>query len=396
MTINKAILWTIIVGATFSSCAKTMMSISNPSERDIADKQIVMSRAEVQKRIKTNDINFIRVISENGVLLPSQTDDMDGDGIWDEVAFLIDLKKGERAKVRFESGPGVRFDPRTNLRFGLQKEPHDEAINAKRLKTADSPSASAAFQMEGPAWENDKVAFRNYFDFRNSMDIFGKSTTKMVLDNIGIRGQNYHIKEDWGMDVLIVGNSLGAGATAIEVNDTLYRVGPCREGTYSVVTEGPVRSVIDLDYYGVPVGSRLYDVKHRITIAAGDLCYKSEVWVSGLHGDESLVTGIVDKHQLKAISFNSDKHKGFYTHGAQGTMKEILGMAVAAPNHQDIIFGSAPKTGTGVTETYTLKIKLEEGQPAVYYFFSGWEHQNSDFMNAQKFEKAVIDNLNKF
>ena len=30
------------------------------------------------------------------------------------------------------------------------------------------------YQMEGPAWENENVGFRLYFDERNAIDIFGK------------------------------------------------------------------------------------------------------------------------------------------------------------------------------------------------------------------------------
>ena len=41
--------------------------------------------------------------------------------------------------------------------------------------------------MEGSAWENDLVGFRNYMDQRNGMDIFGKTTPDMVLDQCGER-----------------------------------------------------------------------------------------------------------------------------------------------------------------------------------------------------------------
>lgn len=50
--------------------------------------------------------------------------------------------------------------------------------------------------MEGPAGKNDKVGFRNYYDLRNGMDIFGKITDKMVLDTIGLTG-SYHDLSNW-------------------------------------------------------------------------------------------------------------------------------------------------------------------------------------------------------
>ena len=189
----------------------------------------VLTRAEVEKYTAVDDSGFIRVTSASGNLLASQMDDLDSDGRWDELAFVIDLKGNEKQPVTFKVGEPVEFEMRTNLRFGSAVEPNNAVTEQLRLKTNDSPTISAVYQMEGPAWENDKVGFRNYYDARNGMDIFGKKTARMVLDDAGIRGQNYHELSDWGMDILKVGNSLGAGAIAIGVGDSIYRVGAAKD-----------------------------------------------------------------------------------------------------------------------------------------------------------------------
>ena len=137
-------------------------------------------------------------------------------------------------------------------------------------------------------------------------------------------------------------------------------------------------------------------MKHRITIAAGDLCYQSQVWVKGLKGDEYLVTGIVDKHELAAIPFEEGLFHGIYTHGHQAYTDEILGMAVAAPANQIIAFAEAPKRGTDVIETHFMKLKLGADAPASYLFFSGWELYDASFAEPQGFEAAVKANLNKY
>ncbi len=82
--------------------------------------------------------------------------------------------------------------------------------------------------------------------------------------------------------------------------DSLYRVGPCEEGRFRLISQGPVRTVFELTYKNVPAGDRLYSVKHQISIYAGDNFYRNSVWVDGLKGDEELVTGIVDMHDLAA------------------------------------------------------------------------------------------------
>ncbi len=386
-----------VAALLFSSCgsAKTFNCTNNASV-DVTDKLFVLTRAEVQQYVNAGNDDFIHVTTADGKLLASQMDDMDGDGNWDELAFIADIKANSALSVKLSVGEPVEFEKRTNLRFGSAIAPHDALIGVKRLKSTDSPSISAVFQMEGPAWENDKVGFRNYYDARNGIDIFGKSTTKMALDSAGIRGQNYHARSDWGMDVLKVANSLGAGAIAIGYADSMYRVGVCEVGEFRFVAEGPVRSVLELTFKGVPAGERLYDVRHRISIAAGDLCYKSQVWIENMQGDEIIVTGIVDKHNLESIPFEVGEFKGFYTHGNQGTMGEMLGMAVAARQSDVISYTAAPKIGEGVTETYFMNLKISKEKPAEYYFFSGWEHQDDTFVDAAAFEKAVKLNLAKF
>ncbi|MBK7700210.1 MAG: DUF4861 family protein [Saprospiraceae bacterium] len=47
----------------------------------------------------------------------------------------------------------------------------------------------------------------------------------MVLNSVGIH-ENYHEMQDWGMDILKVGNSLGAGAIGLIIGDSLFRIGP--------------------------------------------------------------------------------------------------------------------------------------------------------------------------
>ncbi|NJK87260.1 MAG: DUF4861 domain-containing protein [Bacteroidales bacterium] len=147
--------------------------------------------------------------------------------------------------------------------------------------------------MEGPVWENDKIAFRNYFDARNGMDIFGKRVSDMCMDSVGLHG-SYHELDNWGMDILKVGNSLGAGSIGLLKNDSLYRLGLTENAIYELVSEGPIRSVFRLIFSGWETDQTVYSVVHEISIWGGANFYKSDVTISGLKGGENLITGIVN------------------------------------------------------------------------------------------------------
>ncbi|MEO1449225.1 MAG: DUF4861 family protein, partial [Bacteroidota bacterium] len=160
-------------------------------------------------------------------MLPFQYEDHDQDGQPDTLFFQIDIKADQEQLTTFKMVKEVpTFPIQTNLRLGKKTDagvvPLDEA---PRLNTYTNTETQAAYQFEGVGWENDKVAFRNYLDLRNGIDIFGKTTTDMVLDEVGLdNDENYHHFQEWGMDVLKVGSSLGAGSIGIWYQDSLIRL----------------------------------------------------------------------------------------------------------------------------------------------------------------------------
>jgi hypothetical protein len=358
------------------SCQKDpVFKVSNSSDIDISDFAVVVNRTEVNRYLADTTSDKIVIVKDvKGELLPSQCDDFDKDGRWDELAFLCNLKAGEVIKIFFEqvdSQPS--FPVRTNIRFGRMTKPFADVTGDLRMKTNDTKFTAPVYQMEGPAWENDMVAFRNYYDARNGIDIFGKRTTDMALDSVGVNGREYHTLADWGMDILKVGNSLGAGALAIGIGDSLYRVGPCEEGKYRLVTEGPVRAILELTYKNVPAGGRFYNITHLIAIYAGDRFYRSKVWIDNAIGDEKLVTGIVNLHNIEADTLSEGNTKILYSLGNQGFSGETLGMALLIPENQLVRYREAPDSGNGIVNTHLAELKTNIDEPSEFCFFTAWE-----------------------
>ena len=288
-----------------------------------------------------------------------------------------------------------QFPVRTNIRFGRMEKPFEEVTDDLRMKTNDTKYTAPVYQMEGPVWENDRIAFRNYYDARNGMDIFGKTTVEMVMDSVGVNGRDYHTLADWGMDILKVGNSLGAGAIAIGIGDSLYRIGACEEGKYRLVTEGPVRAILELTYRNVPAGDRLYQVVHQITIYAGGRSYWSKVWVSDLQGDEELVTGIVNLHNIPADTLAHAKMNIMYSLGNQGYSGELLGMGLLVKGDQLKRFWEAPLSGSGIVNTHLVSISLNIDKPSEYRFVAAWENSEPQIKNKEYFLHLLREEAGK-
>jgi hypothetical protein len=384
----------------FSGCQQRQYyTISNPGHIKMSDLATVVSRQEVNRFLPDTTTGLPVIVKDmQGKLLPSQCDDMNGDGRWDELVFLCDLGAGESRKLIIEPVEAAAypvFNRRTHLRFCRVYEPYDTAWGDLRMKTNDTKFTVPVYQMEGPAWENDIVAFRNYYDARNGIDIYGKRVPEMVLNSVGINGRNYHELADWGMDILKVGNSLGAGAIAIGVGDSLYRIGPCEEGRFRMICHGPVRTVFKLTYRNVPAGDRLYSVWQQISIYAGDDFYRNSVQVDGLKGDEELVTGIVDMHALAADLAEVGNMKVMSTWGKQAMNGEILGMAVIFPSSEFKRYSEAPVSGSGIVNTHLVSLALSAGKPTQYAFLAAWELQDEKLKDKEYFNEIVKESAGK-
>jgi hypothetical protein len=97
-----SILITVFSGCN-SGTSSFQLSITNPVSIDRKDALIVLKRDMLQKKMGTiASGKFVSVKDAGGKDIVVQFDDMDGDGNWDEAAFLYSLKASEEAKFSIE------------------------------------------------------------------------------------------------------------------------------------------------------------------------------------------------------------------------------------------------------------------------------------------------------
>ena len=359
--------------------------LTNNSPVDQKDAAVIIKRGDLP--VQDQDEFVPLLISEANDTIASQTDDIDGDGQWDEVAFVYSLPANSTAEISIkwvETFPD--FKKRTNVRFAkkVSDNEYEELTSEIRPKDHSKASPTVHYQMEGPGWENDVVGFRNYFDPRNGFDIFGKTTNDMVMDSeVGISG-DYHTMQDWGMDVLKVNNSLGAGAVAMYKNGELHRLGDTDEARFELVTEGPVRSIFRLIYDGWKVGDENYQLTNEISIWAGNPYYQSELFLSG-NNNVQVVTGIVNMESDSLIEIAENNFNVLATHAPQAYDGEYLGMALLIPQAYFVQAGETPDEGDGITQTYFARMKNQGEVSGKYYFYVGWELQNEQYKNVDFF-----------
>lgn len=405
----------ILILMILASCnQKSTITFKNTLPKERIDEVIVISREEVSKKIDLEE-GKLPVFKLIGKTIPSQVDDLDGDGNWDEVVLLIDMLANETIKTTIELVAEDKYpkaDKRTNLRLGIiQEDGTYQEVNQYQAVPESEPFKIIA-QGESVSWENDKIAFRVYFDCRNVKDLFGKLKPEMIIDKINTPEiPNYHILNDWGMDILHCGSSLGSGGIALLKNDSLIRLGSTDVYEYQKIVEGSIRSVFELRYSGWNVESEEMEAVERITIYPGKYWFESDVTVYGCTENDQIVTGIVTS-QLKKEPFEFEvaDFNCIGTHDIQSLNNDELGMAVIVPKsgagkigHTSNInwfkkgFITVKKKAFSniISETFYIGQKCTNAEPAKHFFFSVWGLEKDQWKTEDGFREYITTEAEK-
>jgi len=384
-TLNLLYLLICVTPLSCSSPSEVTLRVQNPLDQKRNDAIILLSRGEISRWCTVPSDRLPVLTGLDGGAIPCQPDDLDGDGRWDELFGLTDLDASgqQTILIKFrEKDRYPEFRARTNIHLGDARDKYRNLDWASRLEGVSYQNyegvTSAAYQMEGVAWENDKVGFRNYMDQRNGMDIFGKTTSDMVLDSVGKEGgPSYHEPAEWGQDVLKVGTSLGAGGIGYMYKDSIYRVGDSGSGTFEVVFRGSQRSRFNLDYTNWAVGDQMLHVTHQIEIVAGRHYYQGNVVYDGTDAPLSLVTGIVNmkSDSLYVVRLN-DQYTALFTLDHQAEDGSMLAMALMVPTIHLKTIGETRNVGKGIIETYFAVLDASPGELVPYRFYALWERED--------------------
>lgn len=393
-----------VMTMVFSACSSsTTLELKNEMAQARKDAPVVLTRAEIKKLVgEIPSSKLPVVIDEKGTVIPSQVDDLDQDGQWDELALVCDFtaKEVKKFKVNFvDVDKAPKFTVRTNVRLGLGTiekgyKGTDHAISPKGYV-----GLPLMYQAESISWENDKMAFRNYFDCRNAKDLFGKLVPEMVMDKLATKDRgSYHKLSDWGMDVLHVGPSLGSGGIAMFKNDSLYRLGSTDKFEFQVISRGPVRSIFDMKYEGWNVDGKLLSAVERVSIWAGKYWFKSDVTVQGIEKESELVIGIVTSHlkDKKPFDFTANReYDAIATHDKQSMIDDYLGMGILLKTKEKVRIGDAPilpesiikgdRWNQPVGQTTFITQKIQNNQSVTHYFFTAWEKENKKWAQQESF-----------
>ncbi len=294
--------------------------------------------------------------------LPSQADDLDGDGKVDELAFQIDLQPKQTRIV--------------TIAYGDQ-----EIIARLRSQYPKRTNARFTIKFEGMGWESDTTAWRLYFDKRNAIDLYGKRRPGLYLELFGSPEYDYHEESPFGRDIYKIGNALGIGSVGALVDGKVVKVSEVRERSWRILADGPVRSVVELNYNGWKVGERSVDLTSRMTIWAGERGFEHRISVQNGDGI-TLVTGLPRKPGLHEIG--SDRGTSFQILGTWGhqVLKPGATATESLPDQNLGLVLILPPASSGSKapvdpDNHLALVELKDGS-AHWYVAAAWDQEGSE------------------
>lgn len=404
MVVRNSLVVLLALGIPLSACTggnirggdRVQVEVNNPLQISRVDQMVELAGQELEAIVPGEDLSDFVVEGNDGEIC-SQVVDRDEDGKADTLLFATDLAAGEKRtfslRVAGEHGAQkqckLRAHAELSQRVGGRIEGSRyvggrfEPVDFHRAPENHRPQ-DMLYKFEGPGWESDKVAYRLYFDSRNTTDIFGKTTEEVVLPEVGVQEDNYHQMLDWGMDILKVGKSLGIGAIGMQLADGVHKVEEVRESSARVVERGPLRAHVQMQYTDWQLEDARYQLQSDFSIDAGSRLTRHAIKISGQ--PQNLVTGIVRHPAANVVrSPKSDAGWGYLaTYGDQSYINDGLGMAVFFRNQNLIELSDDAHS--------ELVVMRPQGGELEYYFLAAWVQEPGGIRDEREF-KVYLDEV---
>ena len=186
--------------------------------------------------------------------IPCQLDDLDQDGTFDEICFLVDLpaKTTRTYNLTFDSLQSPKSYPARVYTDMLlrnskvkEKNRHNNYIESITAR-GDCADPYHIQHHHGVDFESELNAIRIYFDKRQTPDLYGKFHKRLELQETQFYTSKEQKAEGYGDDVLWVGNTFGLGAFRGWDGEKPTMIEPVRSLTQRIISYGPLRTIVEL------------------------------------------------------------------------------------------------------------------------------------------------------
>ncbi|WP_462356405.1 DUF4861 domain-containing protein [Phocaeicola coprocola] len=270
---------------------KIEVIVENPWNAEKVDEPVVIDLSSLGAGFTVKSATVFDETNE----IPSQLDDMNGDTRADELAFVINLPaSGKKTlNVTLSSLKSDKTYPARVYAEMLFRTSKKNKYAKGYAIYADGASDTYNVQHHhGAAFESELVAYRIYFNEKQTTDLYGKFHKGLELEESQFYPTGEQLKRGFGDDVIKVNSSCGAGTLRGWDGTQSTLIKPVAVRGQRILASGPVRTIVDAEVKGWQYQNKELNMINRYTLYAGHRDAQVDVLFDAPLDKEVFCTGV--------------------------------------------------------------------------------------------------------
>lgn len=270
---------------------KIEVIVENPWNAEKVDEPVVIDLSSLGAGFTVKSATVFDGTNE----IPSQLDDMNGDTRADELAFVINLPaSGKKTlNVTLSSLKSDKTYPaRVYAEMLLRTSKKNKYAKGYAIYADGASDTYNVQHHHGAAFESELVAYRIYFNEKQTTDLYGKFHKGLELEESQFYPTDEQLKRGFGDDVIKVNSSCGAGTLRGWDGTQSTLIKPVAVRGQRILASGPVRTIVDAEVKGWQYQNKELNMINRYTLYAGHRDAQVDVLFDAPLDKEVFCTGV--------------------------------------------------------------------------------------------------------
>jgi len=313
--------------------------VLNPWPSARLDEPILLDIPAIRRHAADfNPGNFVVMTASRWIApreLPSQADDLNGDGVADQIAFLADLRANEGPKY------WIYYSP-----IGEQRNRYTSRTAADSRWLGDN---------DGFSWQSTKAA---YGFTAGRIEFLGRQ-----MSSLGLSSERNAVR------ALSAGDSAGLGGLTLWEAGKPYPIyaasqTPAMKFQHRILSAGPVRAIVQVALDGFETGRNRYDISERFSIYANNRYAEDSVSFRPAKPSGSIRFSL-GFTKLNGGQYFFDAGGGYFgSWGRQNNIIQEIGQAAIFPKDAAVLKQDAKQR--------ELMFAVPPGEIANFYLIGDW------------------------
>lgn len=270
---------------------KIEVIVENPWNAEKVDEPVVIDLSSLGAGFTVKSATVFDGTNE----IPSQLDDMNGDTRADELAFVINLPASGKKTLNVTLSSlksDKTYSARVYAEMLLRTSKKNKYAKGYAIYADGASDTYNVQHHHGAAFESELVAYRIYFNEKQTTDLYGKFHKGLELEESQFYPTGEQLKRGFGDDVIKVNSSCGAGTLRGWDGTQSTLIKPVAVRGQRILASGPVRTIVDAEVKGWQYQNKELNMINRYTLYAGHRDAQVDVLFDAPLDKEVFCTGV--------------------------------------------------------------------------------------------------------